>query len=755
MSLHPMSGCEQGHQNQLRRMRRPGQFAVLALCALLLLPTFVQPALAGPPGCPGYTLFGVWENSVIDDGDSRLYSLNPTTGAGTFIGTIYGFRRISAIAFHPMSGVLYAVGDSASQTVLLTIDPCTGAGTQAGVIFSAGAFGQRITDIAFRPSDNALFAYVIGDGNYLGRINISSGALTSVGGTTSAGGGNGIVFGPSGFGGSEALYHGTSTGLGILNQTTGVRTAMAPFAYSGSGTFTSATGKRPNALELKQTGTTDVLYASIVSGDPIEPGGTQHWLATINVMTTLVVTEIGPTVPHLDAIALYPNIDTDGDGILDNADNCPSTYNPDQADRDGDGVGDVCDNCRFNANANQADSDSDGVGDICDTAAGTNFGESLSGSGLAATWTPGASNWVTATFTYNGSGPVYTPAPNCFNTTFTLKQGSTLILPRILEGPPVDYPNDFIVMSPGQSFAVTCDLSERYIASRLPGGSYSLIANYQNDVDPATVEPGFAPPAGTTLFLGSVNSPVVPITVSGTPVTQASASVVYAPSTWSTEWATHGSPSPIVGAITLLSGTACTAMDLTKPIVMNGSVGGLVHSGSTGTNANVSFSGGAAVQSVGTPSPGTYYPTVQGSCTSPAGAMFTARAPINMGLTVGVDIKPGSSTNPISIGSRGVVPIVIFSTPTFDATKIIPGSVTLAGGTVKLIGKGKTVEQFSVGDANGDGRPDMQVNIETTTMSLDPSMTSAVIEGIYVQDLGNGNTRNMPIYGIDNVTIVP
>ncbi len=38
-------------------------------------------------------------------------------------------------------------------------------------------------------------------------------------------------------------------------------------------------------------------------------------------------------------------IDTDGDGIEDSADNCPSVSNPSQADTDGDGVGDACDEC--------------------------------------------------------------------------------------------------------------------------------------------------------------------------------------------------------------------------------------------------------------------------------------------------------------------------------------------------------------------------------------------------------------------------
>ena len=36
-------------------------------------------------------------------------------------------------------------------------------------------------------------------------------------------------------------------------------------------------------------------------------------------------------------------IDTDGDGVEDDEDNCPGTANADQADLDGDGVGDVCD----------------------------------------------------------------------------------------------------------------------------------------------------------------------------------------------------------------------------------------------------------------------------------------------------------------------------------------------------------------------------------------------------------------------------
>jgi len=38
-------------------------------------------------------------------------------------------------------------------------------------------------------------------------------------------------------------------------------------------------------------------------------------------------------------------IDTDGDGIFDDSDNCIDGYNPNQVDTDDDGIGDVCDAC--------------------------------------------------------------------------------------------------------------------------------------------------------------------------------------------------------------------------------------------------------------------------------------------------------------------------------------------------------------------------------------------------------------------------
>lgn len=60
--------------------------------------------------------------------------------------------------------------------------------------------------------------------------------------------------------------------------------------------------------------------------------------------------------------------DTDGDLLGDACDICPSVSDAAQTDTDLDGVGDACDNCLEQVNPNQADSDGDGFGDACDSA---------------------------------------------------------------------------------------------------------------------------------------------------------------------------------------------------------------------------------------------------------------------------------------------------------------------------------------------------------------------------------------------------
>jgi len=57
-------------------------------------------------------------------------------------------------------------------------------------------------------------------------------------------------------------------------------------------------------------------------------------------------------------------VDTDGDGVCNNIDNCVLVANANQADSDCDGVGDVCDQC--DGGDDSLDSDSDGIPDCLD-----------------------------------------------------------------------------------------------------------------------------------------------------------------------------------------------------------------------------------------------------------------------------------------------------------------------------------------------------------------------------------------------------
>jgi hypothetical protein len=90
--------------------------------------------------------------------------------------------------------------------------------------------------------------------------------------------------------------------------------------------------------------------------------------------------------------------DLDDDGIANAADNCPGTWNPDQAnmdaalegsqpegdacdlDLDGDLVSDNNDNCLWIPNADQANADGDALGDVCDACPNTYQGDIAIGS---------------------------------------------------------------------------------------------------------------------------------------------------------------------------------------------------------------------------------------------------------------------------------------------------------------------------------------------------------------------------------------
>ncbi len=119
--------------------------------------------------------------------------------------------------------------------------------------------------------------------------------------------------------------------------------------------------------------------------------------------------------------------------------------------------------------------------------------------------------------------------------------------------------------------------------------------------------------------------------------------------------------------------------------------------------------------------------------------------PVSIQRKVQVDIKPGGSPNSINLGDKGVVPVAVLSTSTFDATKIDPATITLAGAPVAKDSKGKLLASFK--DVSGDGRIDLVVQVSTQALQLSQADLQATLRGRTFDGLA--------IIGVDSVTIIP
>lgn len=214
---------------------------------------------------------------------SNFYSIDPATGAATLIGPI-GFRSVSAMDFHPRTGVLYATGRrlSGSPNVLITINPLTGAGTEIGPLGSGNA-----QDMSFRNSDAELFAYEQGS---LITLNLMTGAATVIGPVNGFPEGNGIAFSPL-----DTLYYANANVLGTINQATGALTTVAPLHFpAGLGSF-----PRVAAMDFKPE--TSTLFGTVITDS------NATYLTIINPATGDVI-KIGQTVNRLDALAWSPTL---------------------------------------------------------------------------------------------------------------------------------------------------------------------------------------------------------------------------------------------------------------------------------------------------------------------------------------------------------------------------------------------------------------------------------------------------------------
>jgi len=104
---------------------------------------------------------------------------------------------------------------------------------------------------------------------------------------------------------------------------------------------------------------------------------------------------------------------------------------------------------------------------------------------------------------------------------------------------------------------------------------------------------------------------------------------------------------------------------------------------------------------------------------------------------VDIDIKPGGNPNTINLNSKGVVPVAVLTTDSFDASIVDPTTVEFAGATPV---------RWALKDVDDDGDNDLLLHFNKQDLNLDENSTEATLTG----ETTDGNT----IEGTDEVRII-
>jgi hypothetical protein len=114
-------------------------------------------------------------------------------------------------------------------------------------------------------------------------------------------------------------------------------------------------------------------------------------------------------------------------------------------------------------------------------------------------------------------------------------------------------------------------------------------------------------------------------------------------------------------------------------------------------------------------------------------------------IHVQIDVKPGDEKNTINLRSRGVMPIAILSSASFDATTVDPATIDVEGAQVRLRDNGAPMA--SGNDVNGDGLLDLLVHVSTNMLNIsegqgDVTLTASTFSGTAIS--GQDSIRVVP-----------
>jgi len=109
-------------------------------------------------------------------------------------------------------------------------------------------------------------------------------------------------------------------------------------------------------------------------------------------------------------------------------------------------------------------------------------------------------------------------------------------------------------------------------------------------------------------------------------------------------------------------------------------------------------------------------------------------------ITVSIDIKPGSDPNSINPRSRGVIPVALLSTDSFDAMAVAPATVKFGANGMQT-----SPAHYAVEDINEDGMDDYIFHFRTQQTGIDCETESATLTGDAVGGFIEGSDSVRPV----------
>jgi hypothetical protein len=113
-------------------------------------------------------------------------------------------------------------------------------------------------------------------------------------------------------------------------------------------------------------------------------------------------------------------------------------------------------------------------------------------------------------------------------------------------------------------------------------------------------------------------------------------------------------------------------------------------------------------------------------------------------IPVGIDILPGTDLNPVNIGSRGTVPVVVLGSVDLDVADIDPATLTLgdeAGSDTPVTQKNNGTYSAYLEDVNGDGFMDLTADFAIARLVGNGDLTALSTEIVLRGFLSDGCTN--------------